>query len=199
MNYHAQSSCHIVSNEEIHWYLQDLAKMPVLSLKEEQDVVRRIAADPHSREADEARKLLIEAHLRLVVRLARRYLPFGLELADLIQEGSLALTKAAQQFDPQRSQHFRPFATQRVIWTLHRMAEEHLRERHSLDAEETEPIRPLSAQALKALLHDGLDEQAMVFDLPQERFISLDALLDELDSYNLRPDDRSYDSDYLIG
>ncbi len=168
-------------HEEIPWYLRDLATMPVLSHKAELEVVQQIATAPHSASADAARTLLIEANLCLVVRLARRYRPFGPALADLVQEGNLALMKAAHQFDLQRSQRFRPFATRRVCWALYRVIEEHLRERHLVDAD-MEPIRPLRAQVLKALAHNAIDEQALVCDLPEERFVPLSALLEDEDA-----------------
>lgn len=190
MNYHLSPACDDTTHEEISWYLQDLATMPVLSFKAEQETLQQIALAPASAEADAARKLLIEANLYLVVRLARRYQPFGVALADLIQEGNLALTKAAQQFDPRRSSHFKPFATQRVSWALYRVVEEHLRERHLLEPN-MEPIHPLRAQVLKALAHNAIDEQALAFDLPEERFFSLTALLEETDTDIAFPNERS--------
>lgn len=190
MNYRLAHSYNDTSHEEIHWYLQDLAAMPVLSFKAEQEALQQITMAPDSAEADAARKLLIEANLCLVVRLARRYHPFGLPLADLVQEGNLALVKAAQQFDPQRSSHFKPFATQRVCWALYRVVEEHLRESHLLEPN-MEPIHPLRAQVLKALAHNAIDEQALVFDLPEERFFSLTALLEEAETDIAFPDERS--------
>lgn len=190
MNYHSFQAYGGTSHEEIHWYLEDLATMPVLSLKAEQEILQQIATAPDSPEADAARTLLIEANLCLVVRLARRYQPFGETLADLIQEGNLALTKAARQFDPQRSSHFKPFATQRVSWALYRAVEEYLRERHLLEPD-MEPIHPLRAQVLKALAHSAINEQALVFNLPEERFFSLTALLEETDTDIAFPDERS--------
>jgi RNA polymerase primary sigma factor len=182
MNNHRQQSYASASyEEEIHYYLQDLAMIPVLSLKAEQELVQQLATDGSSKKAEAARTRLVEANLRLVVRIARRYQPFGIALADLIQEGNLALLKAMGQFDPQRSTHFRAFATRRVCWTLYRIVEEHLRERHILESDRVS-IHPLSPQVLKALAHNAIDEQALVFELPQERFISLTVLLEEADA-----------------
>lgn len=193
MSYHTQQTSDVVSNvasnEAIHWYLQDQARIPVLSLKAEQELLQQIAADPLSDEANDARKRLVEANLYLVVHLARRYQPFGPELPDLVQEGNLALVLAAQRFDPLRGQRFKPFATRRVCWTLYRVAEKHLRERHLLEPD-MEPVHPLRAQVLKALAHNTIDEQAVVFDLPEERFVSLDSLLEEIDTDDLLTDDR---------
>jgi RNA polymerase sigma factor (sigma-70 family) len=181
--------------EEIQWYLEDLTTIPPLSFKEEQEEIQRIAAAPDSREADAARKRLIEAHLRLVVRLAHRYQPFGVELADLIQEGNLALTTAAHTFNP-RQKSFKAFATRRISRTLYRMVTAHIRENHLVEHGLELSIHPLRTQLLKALAYNAIDEQVLVFDLPEERLFSLTALLDEADTDFALSDDRS--SDYTF-
>jgi RNA polymerase primary sigma factor len=198
MNDRTSHVCNNASNEEeIAQYLQDLALLPVVSLKAEQNAVQQIAQAPDSAEAVAARTLLIEAHLRLVVRLARCYQPFGPELADLVQEGNLALTRAAHQFDPQRKQRFGPFAARAVRWALSRVVTKHLREMHLLEADsERETLSPLSTQVHTALIRHAIDEQAVVFDLPEDRFISLDRLLEETDTDACLSDDRSTDAMY---
>ncbi len=182
-------SSNLTTTDAIRWYLQDLAKISPLSLKTEQEVIQRIIADPHSQEANDARVLLIKTNLRFVVRLALRYAPFGVELPDLIQEGNLALIKAVHKFNPRRSSHFRQYARLRVNWSLYHMVEAHLTERHLMEPN-CEAIRPLSAQVLKALARNTIDEQALVFDLPENRFVSLEALLEESDVDNCHTDDR---------
>ena len=190
--HHEQHACNRASNEEIHWYLQDLAKMPVLSLKAEQNVVQQIAAAPDSVEAGMARTLLIEANLRLVVCLASCYQSYGLELADLVQEGNLALTQAAHHFDPQRSPRFGLLAAQAVYWALSHVVIKHLRAKHLLEAyAEREPLHPLSAQVHKALKCNAIDEQAVAFNLPEVRFLSLDVLLAGAESDSSLSDDCS--------
>jgi RNA polymerase primary sigma factor len=192
MHQYSQPSYTIASQEDIDRYLQDLALIPVLSQQAEQEVIRQIVDNPHSKEADDARTQLIEAHLPLVVRFARRYQPFGLELTDLVQEGNLALIRAAHYFEPQGEQKFRPFAAQAIHRALSRVVVSHLCENHLFPSnEKTEPIAPLSDQEQKALMCHDMDEQAMVFDLPEERFISLDVLLAEADTDSFLPDDRS--------
>ncbi len=164
--------------------------MPALSLEAEREAVQQIAIAPNSAEAAAARTRLIEGNLHLVMRLARRYEPSGVELADLIQEGNLALTRAAHRFDPQRSPLFRPFAIHLVYWALYSVVNAHLTERY-LSESETEPIRPLRASVLKALAHNAIDEQAVVFDLPEERFVSLTVLLEAIDDEAFSPDNLS--------
>ncbi len=181
--FHAFSSV-----DDIRGYLEDLAKIPALSLTEEQEHLRRIAEDPRSKEAEDARHRLIEGNLRLVLRLARRYQPFGLPLSDLIQEGNLALVMATRRFDPKLSLHFKAFASRAVSWALHHVVEEHLRERHLLEMDRV-LIAPLGATTFKALMRNDLDKEAATFDLPEERFCSLDALLAEMDTDDLLSDD----------
>ncbi len=168
-------------DEALQWYLQDLATMPVLSSQAEHDLLQQLAADPHSNEADQVRTCLVEGNLRLVIPLARRFEPFGLELLDLVQEGNLALMNAAQHIDPQRHSSFKPFARQQICRALSRLVSAHQRARHLVEAD-SEPIRPLRAPVLKALAHNAIDEQALVFDLPEERLVSLDALLEACDT-----------------
>lgn len=68
--------------------------------------------DPQtSREAEEAKKQLIEANLRLVLHIARRYRGFGVELMDLVQEGNMGLMHAVEKFDYSKGYRFSTYAT----------------------------------------------------------------------------------------
>ena len=90
-------------------YLSDIAKVPLLTPEQEQELARRVQAG----DAD-AERQLIEANLRLVVRVARRYLNRGLSLLDLIEEGNLGLLHAVTKFQPGRGTRFSTYA----VWWI---------------------------------------------------------------------------------
>jgi RNA polymerase primary sigma factor len=87
-------------------YLKDLRKLSVMTAEDERFYAGRIA------EGDkEARKRLIEANLRLVVKIARKYMNQGLSTLDLIEEGNIGLIRAVEKFDPGRNCRFSTYAT----------------------------------------------------------------------------------------
>jgi RNA polymerase primary sigma factor len=90
-------------------YLGRLGKSRLLTSEEELDLGRRTRAGDA-----QARALLIERNLRLVVSVAKRYRGMGLPFEDLIQEGNLGLITAAERFDPDRGNRFSTYA----IWWI---------------------------------------------------------------------------------
>ncbi len=94
------------SREILKLYLADVRRLKLLTADEEQALARRVQAGDQ-----EAERLLVEHNLRLVVRLARRYLHRGLSLLDLIEEGNLGLMHAARKFRADRGTRFSTYAT----------------------------------------------------------------------------------------
>ncbi|MDR7434780.1 MAG: sigma-70 family RNA polymerase sigma factor [Armatimonadota bacterium] len=90
----------------VRLYLQDIGRVPLLSREEEIALAQRAEAGDL-----EARKRLVEANLRLVVSIAKRYGGRGLSLGDLIQEGTLGLIHAVKKFDWRRGVRFSTYAT----------------------------------------------------------------------------------------
>jgi RNA polymerase primary sigma factor len=81
----------------LRFYLDEIGKTPLLTPEEEVALARRIQKGDSA-----ARQHMIQANLRLVVRIARDYEDFGLPLMDLISEGNLGLIKAVERFDPDK-------------------------------------------------------------------------------------------------
>jgi RNA polymerase primary sigma factor len=87
-------------------YLDEIKRIPLLSREEEVALARRVRAGD-----ERAKQRLVEANLRLVVQIARRYPNRGLPLPDLIEEGNLGLLRAVEKFDPDRGTRFSTYAT----------------------------------------------------------------------------------------
>ncbi len=87
-------------------YLREIGRHPLLTAEEEVHYGRLVQKGDAA-----ARKRMIEANLRLVVKMATRYLYRGLPLMDLIEEGNLGLIRAVEKFDPERGFRFSTYAT----------------------------------------------------------------------------------------
>ena len=90
----------------IKLYLQEIRKTPLLTFEQEQELGKRIAQGDK-----EARAHMIEANLRLVVSIGKRYINRGLPFSDIIEEGNLGLIRAAEKFQYQRGFRFSTYAT----------------------------------------------------------------------------------------
>ncbi|MGA9852359.1 MAG: RNA polymerase sigma factor RpoS [Gammaproteobacteria bacterium] len=96
-------------------YLSEIGYSPLLTAEEEVYYGRR------ARQGDEtSRRRMIESNLRLVVKIARKYLNRGLPLLDLIEEGNLGLIHAVEKFDPERGFRFSTYATWWIRQTIER-------------------------------------------------------------------------------
>jgi RNA polymerase primary sigma factor len=92
--------------DAVSHYLKDIRKTNLLTRDEERELACRVA-----RGDAEARQRMIEANLRLVVSIARRYLYAGLEFSDLIEEGNIGLIRAVEKFQCERGFKFSTYAT----------------------------------------------------------------------------------------
>ena len=96
-------------------YLSEIGYSPLLTAEEEVHYARLALKGEES-----GRKKMIESNLRLVVKIARRYLNRGLALLDLIEEGNLGLIRAVEKFDPERGFRFSTYATWWIRQTIER-------------------------------------------------------------------------------
>lgn len=96
-------------------YIQEVNKVPMLTLEEEKDLAHRYLTEG---DLDAARRLVL-AHLRFVVHVAKGYGGYGLQLGDLIQEGNIGLMKAVKRFDPSREVRLVSFAVHWIRAEMH--------------------------------------------------------------------------------
>jgi len=93
-------------NDPVKMYLKEIGKVPLLTKEREMYLANRIAQGDQ-RAKDE----IVQANLRLVVSIAKKYLGRGMLFLDLIQEGNLGLIKASEKFDPEKGFKFSTYAT----------------------------------------------------------------------------------------
>src|SRR5205823_14659762 len=95
-----------VSTDALQLFLKDIGKVELLTAAEEVELAKRIERGDHR-----AKQEMVEANLRLVVSIAKRYRNQGLPFLDLIQEGTIGLVRAAEKFDHRRGCKFSTYAT----------------------------------------------------------------------------------------
>jgi RNA polymerase primary sigma factor len=106
-------------------YLAEIGRSPLLTAEQELSLARRVVQGE-----TEALQRLVEANLRLVVSIAKRYINQSVALLDLVQEGNLGLIRAAQKFDPARGCRFSTYATWWIRQAISRAVAEQTRSIH---------------------------------------------------------------------
>jgi RNA polymerase primary sigma factor/RNA polymerase nonessential primary-like sigma factor len=97
-------------------YLKDIRKLALLTFEQEQELGRRILEEGDY----EARARMVEANLRLVIRIGKRYMNRGLSFADVVEEGNLGLIRAVDKFDYRRGLRFSTYAAWWIRQTIER-------------------------------------------------------------------------------
>ena len=95
-----------VSTDTLQLFLKDIGRVPLLTAAQEVELAKRIERGDHA-----AKQAMVEANLRLVVSIAKRYRNQGLPFLDLIQEGTIGLVRAAEKFDYRKGFKFSTYAT----------------------------------------------------------------------------------------
>ena len=117
----------IVNNDDIlQMYLKEIGRKKMLTKIEEMELGQKIQ-EGTPKEKEEAKRQLIQANLRLVVSIAKKYIGQGVLFMDLVQEGSLGLIKAAEKFDYKRNFKFSTYATWWIKQTIIRAISNHSR------------------------------------------------------------------------
>lgn len=99
-------------------YLQEIHKFPILTAEEEYQYAKNF----QEKGDKEAAKMLVQSHLRLVVKIAAKFKNYGLPVKDLVSEGNVGLVKAVKKFDPDRGFRFSTYA----MWWIRASVQEYL-------------------------------------------------------------------------
>ncbi len=157
-------------------YIQAVHRVPMLSQEEEQDLARRLR---HQNDLDAAKRLVL-SHLRFVVHVARGYQGYGLQMADLVQEGNIGLMKAVKRYDPSLGVRLVSFA---VHWIRAEMHEFILRNWRIVKVATTKAQRKLffnlrkSKQRLGWMNHDEVQTVARELGVPVATVLEMESRL----------------------
>ncbi len=164
-------------DDSVKLYLKEIGAFPLLTAEQELALGERIA-----RGDQRARQKLIEANLRLVVSVAKRYSNQGLSMQDMIQEGNIGLMRAVQKFDYRRGFRFSTYATWWIRQSITRAIAEHSRTIH-IPVHVVEVIYRIRRVARRIYQEQGteaLPEQiAAEVGLPKERVLELLSVADQ--------------------
>jgi RNA polymerase primary sigma factor len=162
---------YVAADDAVKQYLQEIGTFPLLTGEQELLLAERVAHGDLR-----ARQKLIEANLRLVVSIAKRYSNQGLPLLDMVQEGNIGLMRAAQKFDYRRGYRFSTYATWWIRQAISRAIAEHSRTIH-IPVHVVEFIYKIKRVARRIYQEEGVEatpEQiAAEVGLPKERIIEL--------------------------
>lgn len=183
------------TNDPVRMYLKEIGKVPLLTAREEVDLAKKIEAgeeasaklrekgDKLSREelralrrqeriGQEAKRKLVEANLRLVVSIAKRYVGRGMLFLDLIQEGNLGLIRAVEKFDWRKGYRFSGYAMWWITQAIARAIANKARTIR-LPVHVSELIRRQTAASQRLAQRLGreptVEELARALDLPPAR------------------------------
>ncbi len=101
----------VTVDDPVRMYLKEIGKVPLLTSDRERELAEIMSSEGNEALKDKAKMELVEANLRLVVSIAKRYVGKGMFFLDLIQEGNLGLMKAVDKFDYNRGYKFSTYAT----------------------------------------------------------------------------------------
>jgi RNA polymerase primary sigma factor len=154
-------------DDSVRMWLREIGRIPLLSTEAELELARRAEAND-----EEAVAIIIQANLRLVVSIAKRYIGRGMSFPDLIQEGNIGLIRAVQKFDYRKGYKFSTYATWWIRQAITRAIADHGRTIR-IPVHMVETINRLvkaSGQLLQKLGREPtMDELAAVMQIPPER------------------------------
>ncbi|MBR2634105.1 MAG: RNA polymerase sigma factor RpoD [Clostridia bacterium] len=158
--------------DHVRMYLKEIGKVPLLSSDEETVLAQVMIESDDEAEREAAKQKLVEANLRLVVSIAKRYVGRGMFFLDLIQEGNLGLMKAVDKFDYSKGFKFSTYATWWIRQAITRAIADQARTiRIPVHMVETiNKVLRVSRQLLQELGHEASAEEiAEVMNIPVEK------------------------------
>jgi RNA polymerase sigma-32 factor len=168
------------------YYLQQIQKFPLLTPDEEFEYGVRFAKTGDK----EAAKILIQSHLRLVVKMARKFKNYGLPIIDLVSEGNLGLMQAVKKFDPQKGFRFATYA----MWWIRAYMQDYILRSWSLVKIGTTVAqkklffnlhkikKKLGASADKEMLSEHVAQIASELNVSQKEVIEMNSRLSQSDT-----------------
>lgn len=103
----AETANTVIADDSVKIYLQQIGKIPLLTPAQELEIAKKIQEE----NCERCKEMLINANLRLVVSIAKKYIGRGLSFLDLIQEGNMGLMRAAEKFDYTKGYKFSTYST----------------------------------------------------------------------------------------
>lgn len=161
------------SDDILQMYLRDIGRKRMINTQEEIEYSRKIR-EGSKKEALIAKNKLVQANLRLVVSIAKKYIGQGVLFMDLVQEGSLGLIRAAERFDYKRGYKFSTYATWWVRQTIIRCIA-NTSKLIRIPVHMTDKIRLL--KKIKIELHLQLNRQPSVEEIAEKMQLTTDKVL----------------------
>lgn len=168
-------------------YLQEIAKIPLLSKEEEEDLSRRWHEDG---DIDAAHRL-VTSHLRLVAKIAFKYRGYGLPMGDVIAEGNIGMMQAVKRFDPNKGFRLSTYAMwwiraaiQEYIlrsWSLVKIGSSAAQKRLFFNLRKLK--KKIGAENERGLTHEQAGDIARILDVSHEEVMDMDARMSASDVY----------------
>ena len=159
------------TEDPVRMYLKEIGTVPLLTAEEEMELARRKQAGD-----EKAKKKLIEANLRLVVSIAKRYTGRGMSFLDLVQEGNLGLIKGVEKFDPEKGFKLSTYATWWIRQSVTRALADQARTIR-VPVHMVETINKMSKMQRKLTLELGYEpsvaELARALDMTEEKVMEI--------------------------
>jgi RNA polymerase sigma factor, sigma-70 family len=159
------------TEDPVRMYLKEIGTVPLLTAEEEMELARRKQAGD-----EKAKKKLIEANLRLVVSIAKRYTGRGMSFLDLVQEGNLGLIKGVEKFDPEKGFKLSTYATWWIRQSVTRALADQARTIR-VPVHMVETINKMSKMQRKLTLEFGYEpsvaELAKALDMTEEKVMEI--------------------------